>query len=106
MAYKGHGPRTLHRHKRDGDGRQTTEQTRRAQVYNKRRSHWNGKRIEPPPWLARLDAAARSRPGPCAPCVVVAHPARDYGPATKLVGAVSDSAWEMSLWSRRWRKVS
>ena len=99
MAYKGvprrvglhcHGPRTLHRHKRDGDGRQTTEQTRRAQVYNKRRSHWNGKRIEPPPWLARLDAAARSRPGPCAPCVVVAHPARDYGPATKLVGAVSD----------------
>ena len=59
-------------------------------VYNKRRSHWNGKRIEPPPWLARLDAAARSRPGPCAPCVVVAHPARDYGPATKLVGAVSD----------------
>ena len=60
------------------------------EVYNKRRSHWNGKRIEPPPWLARLDAAARSRPGPCAPCVVVAHPARDYGPATKLVGAVSD----------------
>ena len=97
MAYKGvprrvglhcHGPRTLHRHKRDGDGRQTTEQTQRTQVYNKRRSHWNGKRIEPPPWLARLDAAARSRPGPCAPCVVVAHPARDYGPATKLVGAV------------------
>ena len=97
MAYKGvprrvglhcHGPRTLHRHKRDGDGRQTTEQTQRTQVYNKRRSHWNGKRIEPPPWLARLDAAARSRTGPCAPCVVVAHPARDYGPATKLVGAV------------------
>uniref|UniRef100_A0A7S4E3N3 Hexosyltransferase n=1 Tax=Pelagomonas calceolata TaxID=35677 RepID=A0A7S4E3N3_9STRA len=57
-------------------------------VYNKRRSHWNGKRIEPPPWLARLDAAARSTKGPCAPCVVVAHPARDYGPATKLVGAV------------------
>ena len=59
-------------------------------VYNKRRSHWNGKRIEPPAWLARLDAAARSTKGPCAPCVVVAHPARDYGPATKLVGAVSD----------------
>ena len=105
MAYKGvprrvglhcHGPRTLHRHKRDGDGRQTTEQTQRSQVYNKRRSHWNGKRIEPPAWLARLDAAARSTKGPCAPCVVVAHPARDYGPATKLVGAVSDSAWEMS----------
>ena len=97
MAYKGvprrvglhcHGPRTLHRHKRDGDGRQTTEQTQRTQVYNKRRSHWNGKRIEPPAWLARLDAAARSTKGPCAPCVVVAHPAHDYGPATKLVGAV------------------
>ena len=54
------------------------------------RGHWNGKRIEPPAWLARLDAAARSTKGPCAPCVVVAHPARDYGPATKLVGAVSD----------------
>ena len=97
MAYKGvprrvglhcHGPRTLHRHKRDGDGRQTTEQTQRTQVYNNRRSHWNGKRIEPPAWLARLDAAARSTKGPCAPCVVVAHPAHDYGPATKLVGAV------------------
>ena len=85
MAYKGVPRRVgLHRHERDRDG----EQTQRAQVYNKRRSHWNGKRIEPPPWLARLDAAARSRPGPCAPCVVVAHPARDYGPATKLVGAV------------------
>ena len=85
MAYKGVPRRVgLQRHERDRDG----EQTQRAQVYNKRRSHWNGKRIEPPPWLARLDAAARSRPGPCAPCVVVAHPARDYGPATKLVGAV------------------
>ena len=59
-------------------------------VYNKRRSHWNGKRIEPPAWLARLDAAARQSKGPCAPCVVVANPAHDYGPATKLVGAVSD----------------
>ena len=59
-------------------------------VYNKRRSHWNGKRIEPPPWLAQLDAAARQSKGPCAPCVVVANPAHDYGPATKLVGAVSD----------------
>jgi hypothetical protein len=59
-------------------------------VYNKRRSHWNGRRIEPPAWLAQLDAAARSTKGPCAPCVVVAHPAHDYGPATKLVGAVSD----------------
>ena len=59
-------------------------------VYNKRRSHWNGKRIEPPAWLAQLDAAARSTKGPCAPCVVIAHPAHDYGPATKLVGAVSD----------------
>ena len=66
-------------------------------VYNNRRSHWNGKRIEPPAWLARLDAAARSTKGPCAPCVVVANPAHDYGPATKLVGAVSVSAWEMSF---------
>ena len=54
------------------------------------RPRGNGKRIEPPAWLAQLDAAARSTKGPCAPCVVVAHPARDYGPATKLVGAVSD----------------
>ena len=94
MAYRGVRRRVgLHRQagtSATGDGRQTPEHTQRAQVYNKRRSHWNGKRIEPPPWLARLDAAARSRPGPCAPCVVVAHPARDYGPATKLVGAVSD----------------
>ena len=92
MAYRGVRRRVgLHRQagtSATGDGRQTPEHTQRAQVYNKRRSHWNGKRIEPPPWLARLDAAARSRPGPCAPCVVVAHPARDYGPATKLVGAV------------------
>ena len=62
----------------------------KRQVYNNRRSHWNGKRIEPPAWLAQLDAAARSTKGPCAPCVVVANPAHDYGPATKLVGAVSD----------------
>ena len=55
-------------------------------VYNKRRSHWNGKRIEPPPWLARLDAAARSTKGPCAPCVVVAHPAHDYGPRDEARG--------------------
>ena len=60
-----------------------------TQVYNKRRSHWNGKRIEPPAWLARLDAAARRRGAPCAPCVVIASPPHDYGPATKLVGAVA-----------------
>ena len=74
-------------HRRDSERHRGANDT---QVYNKRRSHWNGKRIEPPAWLARLDAAARSTKGPCAPCVVVAHPARDYGPATKLVGAVSD----------------
>jgi len=58
-------------------------------VYNSRRSHWNGKRIDLPPWLAALDAAARRSEGPCAPCALAVRTPADYGPATKLVGAVA-----------------
>ena len=64
-------------------------------VYNNRRSHWNGKRIEPPAWLARLDAAARSTKGPCAPCVVVAKLYAIAATTSSFPTPVTDRAHEL-----------
>ncbi|KAJ1459481.1 hypothetical protein M885DRAFT_511475 [Pelagophyceae sp. CCMP2097] len=55
-------------------------------TYGSRRSHWNGRRVELPPWLVALDKRGRARQDRS--CVIVHFTDHDYGPATKIIGTL------------------